>query len=79
MVKKVQINGIEIELSKEPEFDDLVPFSEEEYELIYYNSAILVLYDLQIDSLKEIEPKLIDILCTLIEEEDRRMQTPPQT
>jgi len=69
MVKKVRIEGVEIELSSESEFDKLIPFSDEEYELIYYNSALIVLYDLQIDCQREIIPNGIEILCNLLEED----------
>lgn len=70
MVKKVKVDGVEIELSQESEFDTLIPFSEEEYELIHYNSALLVLYDLQIDSSQEVIPNGIDILCNLLGDDD---------
>lgn len=65
----VQIGKVTIELFDKSEFDRAIDFSEEEKAMIYYNSALVTLYDFISAPTRTFHPEAFDALLEIADQE----------
>lgn len=65
----VQIGKVTIELFEKSEFDRVIDFSEEEKAMIYYNSALITLYDFISAPIRRFHPETFDALLEIADQE----------
>ena len=65
----VRIGKVTIELFEKSEFDRAIDFSEEEKAMIYYNSALITLYDFISAPTLKFHPETFDALLEIADQE----------
>jgi hypothetical protein len=65
----VQIGKVTIELFEKSELDRAIDFSEEEKAMIYYNSALITLYDFISAPAQNFHPETFDALLEIADKE----------
>lgn len=74
----VQIDKVTIELFEKSEIDRAIDFSEEEKAMIYYNSALITLYDFISAPTRKFHPEAFDALLEIADQELLELFTEPK-